>query len=142
MKNFKFFRGYGSATLNTVEGETFATASLNDDTPEGHMNRRMLYHTDPMEYQRHFSARQEVFRRINGEQPTGIIHNDNHGNTEYVSFFTGVPTATSVNPKWWMRIKIFFQEEFWFKDPSATIAIAFGLTIFVIISLANILNVW
>jgi hypothetical protein len=157
MKDFRFFSGYGYTPLTTVEGETFATASLNDDTPEGHMGRRMLYHTDPMEYQRHFGARQEVIRRINGGlsqeeilrrrhesfQRGGILHNDTHGNTDYVPFkISGGPRVTKVNPKCRTKIKIFFQERFWFKDPSATIVIAFGLTIFVILSLAKILNVW
>ena len=109
-----------------LNGETYSTASFNADTPEGHYGRRRLYHTNPIEYDR----LQNVSRRING------------GNSNYTPFFTGTPRATKTNPKWWMKVKIFFQEQFWFKDPAGVIAIAAGLTIFVIITIAKILSVW
>lgn len=146
MRKFQFFRGY-SGTLNVIDGETYATASFNADTPEGHYGRRRLYHTDRglydrvnnptnnNEMERYYYERgleiqndntDEVRRRING------------GN----QFFIGTTRVTRVNPKWWMKIKIFFQEQFWFKDPTATIAIAGSLTILVILSLGKILNVW
>ena len=48
MREFKFFQ---KGTVDMIDGETYATASLNDDTPEGHMGRRRLYHTREM-YQR------------------------------------------------------------------------------------------
>ena len=170
MKPFKFFQKGTLDDPQMLDEIARATASFNADTPDGHVYRRRLYHTDRNLYdrlrnpfsnnemERYYydrelgrfetirptpSRQEELIRRINGGgQLTGTIHNDNHGNTDYVPYFTGGPRVTRVNPKWWMKIKIFFQERFWFKDPSATIAIAFGLTIFVILSLAKILNVW
>lgn len=154
MRDFKFFRGYGSTTLNTIDVEAHATASFNADTPESYMNRRMLYHTNrdvyerlnnpvnnnEMEryyYDRGLGRFETVRPTLNQEEVTRRI---NGGGTDIRLFQT--TTVTTVNPKWWMKIKIFIQEEFWFKDPTATIAIAGSLTILVILSLAKILNVW
>ena len=50
MKDFKFFQ---KGTVDMPEiSETFLTASFNDDTPEGVMRRRILYHTDITQYER------------------------------------------------------------------------------------------
>ena len=51
MKDFKFFRGY-SGTLDMINDDIRATASFNDDTAEGHLYRRRLYHTDRNLYHR------------------------------------------------------------------------------------------
>ncbi len=49
MRDFKFFQ---KGTVNMMDNQTHITASFNADTPEGHMSRRALYHTNPDLYDR------------------------------------------------------------------------------------------
>lgn len=156
MKPFKFFQKGTLDDPQMLNETTRATASFNADTPEGHYARRRLYHTDRNLYhrlnnpfsnnemERYYYDRQlgrfETIRpTLRQEEGIRII---NGGNNNRIPFFTGTPRATTTNPKWWMKIKIFFQEQFWFKDPAGVIAIAAGLTIFVILTIAKILSVW
>ena len=132
MKEFKFFQ---KGTTDMLDGgETFITASFNDDTPEGVMNRRILYHTNPDLYNR-VQENEFIRRQIERERE------------EYLTFFSPI-TVTKVNPKWWMKIKIFFQEmkiKMYIQDNedmfgviffAAAVTICFGLII------GKILNVW
>ena len=69
MRKFKFFQKPVKGDSFTVSGQTFITASfvpdelppLTDwDTPQGHNHRRMLYHTNPAEYERQRQIREEL----------------------------------------------------------------------------------
>ncbi len=151
MKDFKFFKG----TLNTIDGDVRATASFNADTPEGHMNRRSLYHTDRNLYNRlrnpfnnnemeryyydHGLGRFETVRpTLNQEEVTRRI---NGGGTDIRLFQT--TTVTTVNPNWKTRIKMFFQNLSLYSDQVAGIAvIATTITFIVILVISKILNVW
>jgi hypothetical protein len=117
MKDFKFFQ---KGTVDMIDGETYATASFNDDTPEGHMGRRRLYHTDC-----------DLYDRLRGL-------NDNP-----IRLFK-TTSVTTVNPKWWMKIKMFFQKiNFQIQFNSeivGTIVIAGSLTIGFILIIAKLLN--
>ena len=165
MKQFKFFQKGTLDDPQMLNELTRATASFNADTPEGYNGRRHLYHRDPELYgrlsnplnnnemERYFYDRelrrettqptlsqQEGIRTINGG---GNIHNDNHGNTDYVPFSFGTTRVTRVNPKWWMKIKIFFQKISLYSDQIFPITI-FSILITVIVSavIAKILNIW
>ncbi len=155
MREFKFFQ---KGTTDMMDDEVRATASFNADTPEGYMNRRMLYHTNRNQYDRlrhpnnemeqYFyernlrhdnltaERRAEITRRING----GRDLNDNP-----IRLFN-TTTVTKVNPKWWMKIKMFFQKiNFYIEFNSeivGTIVIAGSLTIGVILVISKILNAW
>jgi len=153
MKPFKFFQ---KGTLDDPQmlGEmTRATASFNADTPDGHVYRRRLYHTDRELYdrlhnpsnnnemERYFYDRE--LRRFETTQPTGIVHNDNHGNIDYIPFFTGGPRVTRVNPKWWTKVKMFFQNLLLYSDQVAGIAvIATTITFIFGLMIAKVLNIW
>lgn len=149
MKPFKFFQKGTLDDPQMLNEETFSTASFNADTPEGYNGRRRLYHTDRNLYDRRFRSfetgnqptlhQEEGIRMING----GNVHNDNHGNTDYVPFSFGATRVTRVNPKWWMKIKMFFQKLFLYSDQIFPIII-FSTLITVIVSavIAKILNVW
>ena len=152
MKDFKFFRGY-SGTLDMINDDIRATASFNDDTAEGHVFRRRLYHTDPNLYdrlnnpnnnnemERYYYDRQlgrfetvrptlnqdEVTRRING------------GGTDIRLFQT--TTVTTVNPKFWTKVKIVLQES-WLYNPFAVVYVSILVTIVTIIGIAKILSIW
>jgi hypothetical protein len=69
MKSFKFFQKPVKDDLTMLDGQTRASASfvpdelppLQDwDTPQGHNHRRMLYHTNPAEYERQRQIREEL----------------------------------------------------------------------------------
>lgn len=153
MKEFKFFQKGTLDDPQMLEEITRATASFNADTPDGHVYRRRLYHTDRELYgrlrnppnnnemERYFYDRE--LRRFETTQPTGIVHNDNHGNTDYVPFFTGGPRATKLNPKWWMKVKMFFQNLLLYSDQVfGIIFLSTLITIIVSSVIAKILNIW
>lgn len=158
MRPFKFFQKEVKGTLDLFDGETRATASFNTDTPEGVMGRRRLYHTDINQYDGLTRQRIEdqerqdrIMRRINGGMSQEEILRSRHESFERErlgQFLTRGPRATRVNPKWWMKIKIFFQEmkiKMYIQDNSdmfgviffaAAVTICFGLMI------GKVLNVW
>lgn len=176
MKPFKFFERETIGNLIMMDDLTRATASFNADTPDGHVYRRRLYHTNPAEYHRLlFNREQEMMqrlgnpnnnnemeryfydrnlrhdgltaerisdmaRRINGG---GNTHTDTHGNTDYVPFFTGESRVTRVNPKWWMKIKMFFQTISLYWDQIwGVVVFALTATISVGLVISKILNLW
>jgi len=161
MREFKFFQ---KGTVDMLDGETYITASFNDDTPEGHMGRRRLYHTNLPEYERQrmetnryfesptYGSHMETMRLGTPERHQDIIRRINeqrdlNETEQYLTFFSPI-TVTKVNPKWWMKIKIFFQEmkiKMYIQDNSdmfgviffaAAVTICFGLMI------GKILNAW
>ena len=141
MKDFKFFKG----TLNMIDDDVRATASFDDDTPEGYMNRRMLYHTNRDLYDRlrgsyeiprgRFGTperHQDILRRISEQRDL----NDNP-----IRLFQ-TTSVTTINPKWWMKIKMFFQEANFNGEIVGIIFIASSLTIAAILTISKLLNAW
>ena len=145
MTKFIFLRGY-VGTLNVLDGETYATASFYDDTPEGHMGRRRQYHTREM-YQRpiedevitqeqynlnrDWMAEQERIRRR-------LIDTDNQ-----IRLFQAT-TVTTVNPNWRTKIKMGLQElSIFFKSsPFGIMFLWASSTIVTILILSKILSIW
>jgi hypothetical protein len=146
MKDFKFFKG----TLDMIDGDVRATASFNDDTPEGHVNRRMLYHTNR-------NLQDRLLDNVRREMPRGRFgtperHQDilrrlqmtndlRDLNDNPIRLFQ-TTSVTTVNPKWWMKIKMFFQEANFNGEILGIIFIAGSLTIGVILGIAKLLNAW
>jgi hypothetical protein len=139
MREFKFFQ---KGTVDMLDGETHVTASFNDDTPEGHMSRRALYHTNPDLYGR--------LRQSNNEMEQYFIERGFHQedlteqrdlNDNPIRLFQ-TTSVTTVNPKWWMKIKMFFQEVNFNGDILGIILIAGSLTFGVILVISKILNAW
>ena len=79
MKPFKFFQKPVKSDLTMLDGQTFLTMSYDDnfhitggvgtpelppltdwDTPQGHNDRRRLYHTNPAEYERQRQIREDL----------------------------------------------------------------------------------
>lgn len=143
MKDFKFFRGYGG-TLDMIDDTTRATASFNDDTPEGHMGRRRQYHTREM-YQRPIeneviTQQQWNLNRDAAAEQGERLHRDLNDNPIRLFQSTRV---TTVNPKWWMKIKMFFQKLSLYSDQVVPITvIATTITFIVILILSKILSIW
>ena len=148
MRDFKFFRGY-TDTLNVMDIQTYATASFHAQTPEGVMGRRGLYHTDrnlydrlnnpnnnnEMEryyYDRQLGRFETVRPTLNQEEVTRRI---NGGGTDIRLFQT--TTVTTVNPKWWMKIKIVLQES-WLYNPIGVVFVSILVTIVTIMGIAKL----
>jgi hypothetical protein len=138
MREFKFFQ---KGTVDMLDGETHVTASFNDDTPEGHMSRRALYHTNPDLYGR--------LRQSNNEMEQYFIERGFHQedlteqrdlNDNPIRLFQ-TTTVTTVNPKWWMKVKIVLQES-WRFEPIGVVVVSILLTMVTIIGIAKILSIW
>ena len=161
MRDFKFFRGY-TDTLNVMDIQTYATASFHAQTPEGVMGRRGLYHTDRNLYDRlnnpfnnnemeryyydHGLGRFETVRpTLNQEEVTRRI---NGGGTDNQIKLYQATRVTTVNPKWWMKIKMFFQKIKYNSiietnsDALGIFVIATTVTIIFGLMIAKVLNIW
>ena len=127
---FKFFRGY-VGTLNVMDGETYTTASLNYDTPEGHINvRREIPRGRLGTPERH----QDILRRLQMTNDSRDL-NDNP-----IRLFQAT-TVTTVNPKFWTKVKIVLQES-WRLEPIGVVVVSILLTMVTIIGIAKILSIW
>jgi len=131
MTKFIFLRGY-VGTLNVMDGETYATASFHEQTPEGVMGRRRLYHTDLPEYER---------------QRTQTINDSRDLNDNPIRLFQATTTVT-VNPTLWTKIKIFGTRvklvliEIWKLEPIGVVVVSILATLVTIIGIAKILSIW
>jgi hypothetical protein len=158
MKPFKFFQKEVKGTLDSLDGENRATASFNDDTPDGYVHRRHLYHTNRELYDRlrhpNNEMEQYFYERGIRETPIGqfgtperhrdIIRRINEQrdlNDNPIRLFQ-TTTVTKVNPKWWMKIKMFFQEANFNGEIVGIIFIAGSLTIAAILTISKLLNAW
>jgi hypothetical protein len=143
MKDFKFFKG----TLNMIDDDVRATASFNDDTADGHVYRRMLYHTDRNLYDRLRGSyeiprgrlgtperHQDILRRLQMTNDSRDL-NDNP-----IRLFQAT-TVTTVNPKFWTKVKIVLQES-WRLEPIGVVVVSILLTMVTIIGIAKILSIW
>jgi hypothetical protein len=133
IKPFKFFKGYVYSDEYTFQ-----------DTPEGHMNRRYSFHTNQVEHERR-ALYSELYDRESRPYRESV---ERYIDLNDQRIFFPKTSVTKVNPKWWMKIKIFFQEmkiKIYIQDNedmfgviffAAAVTICFGLII------GKILNVW
>jgi hypothetical protein len=142
-----------------MDDEVRATASFNADTPEGYMNRRMLYHTNRGQYDRlrhpnnemeqYFYERNLRHDNLTAERRAEITRRINGGGnlSDRIRLFN-TTTVTKVNPKWWMKIKMFFQEmkiKMYIQDNSDMFGVIFFATAVTIcfgLMIGKILNAW
>ena len=119
---FKFFRGY-VGTLDLMDGQTYATASLynprldSNNEMERWFAERDLQTISQEQYNlnRDMLAIEQSVRfaqQIRESRILELREIEENGNRV---FFPRI-TVTTVNPKWWMKIKIAFQET-WLSDP-------------------------
>jgi hypothetical protein len=148
MRDFKFFE---KGTVDMMDGETYATASFNDDTPEGVMGRRRLYHTNLPEYQRLreqdevITQQQWNLNRDAAAEQGERIHRYLNDNPIRLSQAT---TVITVNPTFWTKVKIFGTRvnlvliESWRMEPIGVVVVSILLTMVTIIGIAKILSIW
>lgn len=92
MVKFKFFRGYKiNGTLNMLDTNTYATASLN--TPSNIVEHNRLQREMFMVHER---ARREQIEAVRLDQE------------QYVLRLANVTRVTTVNPTPWTKVKIFW----------------------------------
>ena len=144
MTKFKFFRGY-VGTLDLMDGQTYATASLyNPNTiryedrsvqisrriqlDEELRNHGRISHEQYMR-NRDIMIEQERIRRL--EMVNHSRETDNQ-----IRLYQAT-RVTTVNPKWWMKIKIVFQET-WLSDPVGVVVMTTLATIVTFIGIAKL----
>ena len=141
---FKFFKGY-VGTLDLMDGQTYATASLyNPNTiryedrsaqisrriqlDEDFHNAGIITHEQYMR-NRDMLIEQERIRRLEM-----INHSRETDNQIRLYQATRV---TTVNPKWWMKIKIVFQET-WLSDPVGVVVMTLLTSLVTFIGIAKL----
>ena len=129
---FKFFRGY-IGTLDLMDGQTYATASLyNPNTIRVEVNANPLSNNEMERWYAEHDRRGEEMRNqeiITHEQYMRnrdiMIEQERIRRLEMVNHSRETDNqirlyqatrVTTVNPKWWMKIKISFQET-WLSNP-------------------------
>ena len=141
---FKFFRGY-VGTLDLMDGQTYATASLYNPNPlsnnemerwhaerdrrdEDFHNAGIITHEQYMR-NRDIMIEQERIARL--EMVNHSRETDNQ-----IRLYQAT-RVTTVNPKWWMKIKIAFQET-WLSDPVGVVVITTLATIVTFIGIMKL----
>ena len=145
---FKFFRGY-VGTLDLMDGQTYATASLyNPNTIRIEVNANPLSNNEMERWYAERERRDEEFRNqeiITQEQYN--VNRDMFAQQERVRRQTidtdnqirlyQATKVTTVNPKWWMKIKMAFQET-WLSDPVGVVVITTLVTIVTFIGIMKL----
>ena len=148
-QKFKFFRGF-IGTINTMNGETYATASFYDPRTltederltrvneriaraEEFRNQEIITHEQYMR-NRDMMIEQERIRRLQ------MINNSRDLNDNPIRLYQAT-RVTTVNPKWWMKVKIVLQET-WRMEPVGVVVVSILLTMVTIIGIAKILSIW
>ena len=148
IQKFKFFKGY-IGTLDLMDGQTYATASLYnpntiryEDRSE-QISRRIqldeeLRNHGRMTHEHYMLNRDRLMfeERIRREQM--VNHSRETDNQIRLYQATRV---TTVNPKWWMKIKIVFQET-WLSDPIGVVVMTTLATIVTFIGIVKLFQSW
>ena len=123
MTKFKFFRGY-VGTLDLMDGQTYATASLyNPHTLtederlmriNGRIQRDEDFHNAGIIVQEQYMRNRDML--IEQERIRRLEMINHSRETDNQIRLYQATRVTTVNPKWWMKIKIVFQET-WLSDP-------------------------
>ena len=144
MTKFKFFRGY-VGTLDLMDGQTYATASLynpytltdeqrliqineQDRRFEQMRNQGRISHEQYMR-NRDIMIEQERIRRL------AMVNHVRRTDNDVRLYQT--TRVTTVNPKWWMKIKIAFQET-WLSDPIGVVVITLLASVVTFIGIAKL----
>ena len=145
---FKFFRGY-VGTLDLMDGQTYATASLyNPNTLRVEVNANPLSNNEMERWYAEHNRRGEEFRNqgiMSQEQynlnrdmfaQQEIIRRQRIDTDNQIRLYQAT-RVTTVNPKWWMKIKIAFQET-WLSDPVGVVVMTTLATIVTFIGIMKL----
>jgi hypothetical protein len=143
MTKFKFFRGY-VGTLNVMDGQTYPTASfydsrtLTNDERLIQINRRLQIDEEMRNQIRMSQEQYNLNRDMFAQQE--IVRRQRIETDNQIRLYQAT-RVTTVNPKWWMKIKIAFQET-WLSDPIGVVVITLLASVVTIIGIAKILSVF
>jgi hypothetical protein len=150
MTKFKFFRGY-VGTLNVLDGQTYATASLYDprtftnDERLTQINRRIQIDEEMRNQIRMSQEQYNLNRDMFAQQE--IVRRRPIDTNERIRLFQATTTIT-VNPTLWTKVKIFgtgvklVLNSTWRSDPIGIVVVSTLLTLVTIIGIAKILSVF
>ena len=145
---FKFFRGY-VGTLDLMDGQTYATASLyNPRTLRVEVNANPLPNNEMERWYSERERRDEQMRNQEIMSQEQYNLNRNMFTQQEIVRRRRIETdndirlyqatrVTTVNPKWWMKIKIAFQET-WLSDPIGVVVVNILVTIVTFISIMKL----
>ena len=119
---FKFFRGY-VGTLDLMIGQTHVTASLHHPRLDSNNEMERWYAERDLQtisqeqynLNRDMLATEQSVRFAQQRRESRMLELREIEENANRVFFPRT-TVTTVNPKWWMKIKIAFQET-WLSDP-------------------------
>ena len=141
---FKFFRGY-VGTLDLMDGQTYATASLynphtfTEDERLMRINERIQrdedFHNAGIIVQEQYMRNRDIL--IEQERIRRLEMINHSRETDNRIRLYQATRVTTVNPKWWMKIKIAFQET-WLSDPIGVVVMTTLATIVTFISIMKL----
>ena len=152
IQKFKFFRGY-VGTLDLMYGQTYATASLyNPRTLRVEVNANPLSNNEMERWyaerdlqtlsqeqynlNRDMLATEQSVRFAQQRRESRMLELREIEENANRVFFPRI-TVTTVNPKWWMKIKIAFQET-WLSDPIGVVVVTTLVTIVTFIGIMKL----
>jgi hypothetical protein len=144
MTKFKFFRGY-VGTLDLMDGQTYATASLynprtlTEDERITRINERIrideqIRNQGRMSHEQYMRNRDMLIEQERIRRLEMINHSRETDNQIRLYQATRV---TTVNPKWWMKIKIVFQET-WLSDPIGVVVMTLLVSLVTFIGISKL----
>jgi hypothetical protein len=141
---FKFFRGY-VGTLDLMDGQTYATASLYNPNTIRYEDRsdqisRRIQLDEELRNHGRISHEQYVRNRdimIEQERIRRLEMVNHSRETDNQIRLYQTTRVTTVNPKWWMKIKIAFQET-WLSDPVGVVVITLLASVVTLIGIAKL----
>jgi len=143
IQKFKFFRGY-VGTLDLMYGQTATTASLyyprldSNNEMERWYAERDLQTMSQEQYNlnRDMLATEQSVRFAQQRRESRMLELREIEENANRVFFPRI-TVTTVNPKWWMKIKIAFQET-WLSDPIGVVVVTTLATIITFIGIMKL----
>jgi hypothetical protein len=148
IQKFKFFRGY-IGTLDLMYGQTATTASLyNPRTLRVEVNANPLSNNEMERWYTERERRDEQMRNqeiMSQEQynlnrdmfaQQEIVRRRRIETDNQIRLYQAT-RVTTVNPKWWMKIKIAFQET-WLSDPIGVVVVTTLATIVTFIGIMKL----
>ena len=144
IQKFKFFRGY-VGTLDVMDGQTYATASLYNPNTIRYEDRseqisRRIQLDEELRNHGRISHEQYMRNRdimIEQERIRRLATVNHSRETDNQIRLYQATRVTTVNPKWWMKIKIAFQET-WLSDPIGVVVMTTLATIVTFISIMKL----
>jgi len=138
MRDFKFFQNGTVDDSQMLNESTHITASFNDDTPEGHMVRRRLYHTDINQYDRLRHPNNEMERYFIERGFRNNLREQRDLNDNPIRLFQ-TTSVTKVKETFWTKFKDVMRES-WRAEPVGVVFVGVLTTLITIVAIAKLIG--